>query len=310
VLAQKIVVLGTGGTIAGEAASPEDGVGYQAALRSVEQLLSALPRPNASAVVSEQVAQVDSKSMGFGVWQALLQRCVYWLAQADVCGIVVTHGTDTLEETAYFLQCVLDPHKPIVLTCAMRPATAVGADGPRNLLDALAVAASPGAKGVVAVCAGVIHGANDVRKAHTLRLDAFSSGDAGPIGYVEEQRVRQLRSWPAHEVLFAADKVMRLPAWPRVEIVVSHAGADGFVVEALVARGVAGIVVAATGNGTVHDDLAAALRCAVLAGVKVWRATRCANGHILSLPDDEFPHANGLTPVKARIALMLDLADA
>ena len=143
------------------------------------------------------MAQVDSKDMSFEIWRQLALRCDHWLAQEDVGGVVITHGTDTLEETAYFLHAVLAPRKkPVVLTCAMRPATAFMPDGPQNLLDAIAVASAPGARGVVAVCAGVIHSALDVAKRHTYRLDAFSSGDAGPVGYVEEGQLRLLRDWP------------------------------------------------------------------------------------------------------------------
>ena len=143
-------------------------------------MLAAIAALASLPLVAEQVAQIDSKDMGFDIWRHLALRCAHWLAQADVAGIVITHGTDTLEETAFFLQAVLAPAKPVVLTCAMRPATALAPDGPQNVLDAVAVAAAAGARGVVVVCAGTIHGAADVAKQHTYRLDAFSSGDAGP----------------------------------------------------------------------------------------------------------------------------------
>src|SRR5512139_2308283 len=134
---EKIVVLGTGGTIAGTATGAGDSRNYRAAQLAVGELLAGLPRPGGCEVLSEQVAQVDSKDMDLAVWQQLLQRCLHWLAQPEVRGLVITHGTDTLEETAYLLQTVLAPRKPVVLTCAMRPATALDADGPQNLLDAL-----------------------------------------------------------------------------------------------------------------------------------------------------------------------------
>lgn len=305
---KKIVVLGTGGTIAGTAASPGDNLGYTAAQVGVEQLLAAVPALGSWPLVAEQVAQIDSKDMDEAIWQTLAARCAHWLAQEDVQGLVITHGTDTLEETAYFLQAVLAPAKPVVLTCAMRPSTAIAPDGPQNLLDAMVVASHPQAQGVLAVCAGVIHGAQDVQKVHTYRLDAFSSGDAGPIGYVEQGSVRQLRGWPlAGRVVIAAAQIARVKDWPRVEIVLNHAGAGGLLVQAAQAAGARGIVVAGTGNGSLRDALEEALVQARAAGVEVVRATRCAEGRVLGRPGDAIPDSAGLSPVKARIALMLRL---
>jgi L-asparaginase len=227
-----------------------------------------------------------------------------------VQGVVITHGTDTLEETAWFLQSVLAPVKPVVMACAMRPSTALVPDGPQNLVDAVAVASCPQAQGVVAVCAGVIHAARDVQKTHTYRLDAFGSGDAGPLGYVEEGALRMLRVWPSGDAQAAAAAlaaVMRARSLPLVEIVMSHAGATGVVVDALVAQGVQGIVVAGTGNGTIHSALEPALLKAQRAGVGVLRATRCANGRVLATGADVFADSQGLSPVKARITLALEL---
>lgn len=313
---RKIVILGTGGTIAGQAASSTDNIGYTAAQLGIAQLLSAIPGAlDRGSIVSEQVAQLDSKDMSFAVWAQLASRVSHFLAQADVQGIVITHGTDTLEETAYFLQRVCRPLKPVVLSCAMRPATALAPDGPQNLLDAISVAREPGAKGVVAVCAGVIHSAFDVQKIHPYQLDAFDSGDAGPLGYVEEGRLRILRNWPlAQEVRsqIAMNSIARLERpedCPWVEIVMNYAGAGGAIVEALMAQGVQGLVVAATGNGTLHHALEAALLQAQQAGVKVVRATRCAYGRVLATPGNKIPDSNGLSPVKARVAMVLELLE-
>ena len=308
---KKIAILATGGTIAGTSPVPGDNLGYTAAQLRVEDLLASVPALAGVPLVSEQVAQIDSKDMTFDIWRQLAQRCSHWLAQPDISGIVITHGTDTLEETAFVLQAVLAPVKPVALTCAMRPATALVPDGPQNLLDAVSVAAHPGAQGVIAVCAGTIHSARDVRKRHTYRLDAFGSGDAGPVGYVEEGRLRLLRAWPESigDAPAALRKFLNAKRWPRVEIVMSHAGAGGAIVQALVAQGVAGIVVAGSGNGSVHRDLETALRAARDAGVKVVRSTRCAEGEVLARPADALPHSAGLSPVKARIALMLALLD-
>jgi L-asparaginase len=241
------------------------------------------------------------------VWRELALRCVRHLAREDVAGIVVTHGTDTLEETAWFLQRVLAPSKPIVLTAAMRPATALQPDGPQNLLDAVSVARTEGAHGVVAVLGGRVHGARDVRKVHPYRIDAFSSGDEGPIGCVEEGELRRFRAWPEGEALgigVLADDVSR---WPRVELVLSHAGASGAVVRALCGIGVQGLVVGSTGNGTLHHELEAALVEAQAQGVAVLRSTRCRNGRVLATPGDGLPSGDDLTPEKARVELMLTL---
>ncbi|MFC5499764.1 asparaginase [Caenimonas terrae] len=303
------MVLGTGGTLAGSSHSRSDNVGYTAATLSISQLLGEIDALRDLPLVTEQVAQIDSKDMDAAVWTRLAQRCAHWLAQDDIQGIVVTHGTDTLEETASLLQALLAPVKPVVLTCAMRPATALAPDGPQNIVDAIAVARWPGARGVVAVCAGAIHGPLDVRKTHTYRLDAFSSGDAGPLGYVEEGGVRLLRSWPQPDA--SSHSAMAALAdggdWPWVEIVSSHGGADGRAVQALVAAGVRGLVVAGTGNGTIHHLLEAALRKAQQQGVRVVRSTRCAQGVVLGHADGSFESAGGLSPVKARLALQLEL---
>jgi L-asparaginase len=311
VTGKKLVVLATGGTIAGRAATASDTVGYTAAQLGVEALVASVPSLAQWDLVTEQVAQVDSKDMTFDIWRALAVRCSHWLGQPEIVGIVVTHGTDTLEETAFFLHAVLAPAKPVVLTCAMRPATALSADGPQNIADAAIVATAAGARGVVAVSAGAIRGAVDLAKEHTYRLDAFGSGDAGPIGYVEAGQVRLLREWPqSSDARPVLQRVEKAAAWPRVEIVLSHAGAGGALVDALAGQAVQGLVVAGTGNGSVHRDLEAALRRAAAAGVKVVRSSRCPQGRILARPDDAFADSAGLSPVKARIALMLDLLDA
>jgi len=314
---RRIVVLGTGGTIAGRAASGGDNIGYTAGQVGVADLLGGIEAPEGLALAAEQVAQLDSKDMEPDVWLQLARRCAFWLAEADVAGVVITHGTDTLEETAFFLQAVLAPGKPVVLTCAMRPASSLSPDGPQNVRDAIAVAATPAARGVTVVCAGAVHSAFDVQKVHTYRQDAFASGDVGPVGYVEEGVVRRVRDWPespARSKLLEAGEAAAMQ-WPRVEILTSHAGATGAIVDLLlqeramgvVAEPVRGLVLAATGNGTVHHALEAAALRAQDAGVAVLRATRCASGRILPRPDDKLRDAGALTPVKARIALMLEL---
>ena len=307
------VILGTGGTIAGTAASASDHTGYTAAQLGVAQLMSALPGVDqvlgGDTLQMEQVAQLDSKDMDHATWQRLALRCQHWLAQPDVGGIVITHGTDTLEETAWFLQQVLHSAKPVVLTCAMRPATALVPDGPQNLLDALTVARHAQAQGVLAVCAGRIHSARDVQKVHPYRLDAFSSSEAGPQGWVEQGQVRWSGSCHGPEPHAHAPQALAQAAadWPWVEVLHSHAGADARQVSALVAAGVKGLVVAGTGNGTVHQSLLNALAEAQAQGVAVRLTTRCAEGQIVGKPAALQTAPGGLNAYKARVSLMLDL---
>jgi L-asparaginase len=308
---KKIVILGTGGTIAGLASNASSNIDYTAAQVGVSALVGAVA--GLGDIETEQVAQIDSKDMSFEVWTALANRVQHHLEQSGVDGLVITHGTDTLEETAYFLQAVLNPAKPVVLTCAMRPASALAPDGPQNLLDAVTVARYEGARGVLVVCAGGIHSALDVQKVHTYQLNAFDSGDAGLIGFIEENSLIQMRNWPLDQQIRAQAAtenialLNRIDAWPKVDIVMNYAGANGAVVDALVAQGVQGLVVAGTGNGTVHVALEAALLKAQAQGVHIVRATRCTQGRVLPRADDRFASSNGLSPVKARIDMMLRL---
>ena len=313
---KKIVILGTGGTIAGQADSNDENLGYTAAQLGVNQLVAALPcLSQLDGLLCEQVAQIDSKDMTFKVWTELASRVQHHLAQDDVGGVVITHGTDTLEETAYFLQIVLHPLKPVVMTCAMRPATAAAPDGPQNILDAVSVARLPGALGVAVVCAGVVHSTLDVQKVHTMQLDAFSSGDAGAIGLIHKNIFKLLSKWPVASIKIAQEapeniaKLKHIPAWPKVDIVMNYAGVSADMVDALVRLGAHGLVVAGTGTGTIHEVLQAALLKAEARGVHIVRASRCVAGPVLARLDDCLPTSNGLSPVKARIAMMLKLMD-
>ena len=301
-----IVILGTGGTIAGTAKTASDGVGYTAAQLSVEDLLAAVPALSGQRLEAHQVAQLDSKDMDFATWQKLAAAVQQQLARPEVGGVVITHGTDTLEETAYFLHRVLAPSKPVVLTAAMRPATALAPDGPQNLFDAVQVAATADARGVVVAFAGRVHDAVQVRKTHSYRVDAFESVDGALVARVEEGVVRLLGRWPEGEALGLACIAAPAERWPRVEIVMNHAGADGAVVRALWASGIDGLVAAGTGNGTLSRGLDAALRQAQAGGVRVVRSTRCDAGPVMELPG-LLPSAGALGPVKARIELILAL---
>ena len=304
----KVVILGTGGTIAGTADSATDSVGYRAASLGVEELVAAVPALAGQALECLQVAQRDSKDMEPAVWQALAAALAQQLQRPEVAGVVVTHGTDTLEETAYFLHRVLAPHKPVVLTAAMRPASALLADGPQNLLDAVTLARAGAWHGVHAVLGARVYAAVDLRKRHGWHVDAFGAGDAGVLGLVQDGVWRRFRELPTALPHPAAAALPADPRdWPQVDIVTSHAGARGAVVDALVAAGTKGLVIAGTGNGSVHRALEQAAQRAQAAGVAVVRASRCLDGGVFGAPPDALPSYGALTPWQARIELMLDL---
>lgn len=313
-LVKSVVILGTGGTIAGTGHDPQKSWQYRAAQLSVSQLVDAVPELAGVPLEAVQVAQVDSKDMSWSVWRSLGQALQAQLARDDVAGVVITHGTDTLEETAYLLHRLLDGRKPVVLTAAMRPATAPDADGPGNLRDAVwAVqeAARRGLGGVVAVLHGRIWAGLHVRKAHTCALDAFDGGGHSPLARLDErgQWHEVITPWPA------SGKAGWQPLGaepPRVEIIHSHTDADGWMVRAALAHArqhgpLKGLVLAGTGHGTLHQGLEAALTQAVAQGVAIWRSSRVARGGVSSREGDVFAACGELTPAQARVALMLYL---
>ena len=307
---KKVVVLATGGTIAGWASDLNAPHNYQAGQIEVAQLLMEL-KESPHNILSEQITQIDSKDADDAFWRVLAKRAAYWLEQTEVIGLVVTHGTDTLEETAYFLQAVLQPNKPLVLTCAMLAANAPNSDGPGNLKDALALAFDESASGVMVVCAGDVHAAHEVQKIHSLRLNPFSSGDLGPMGQIVNGEFKRLRPassirWP--QPLPSVKDLLADQSWPRVLLVVNHAGNDGSMVRAMLTHDAPdGWVVAGTGNGTLDHALQDALEQAQTQGARVIRASRCSWGGVQSRADDLFAHAGQLTAVQARVALMLAL---
>ena len=302
-----VVVLATGGTIAGTAAASTDTTGYRAGALGVDALIAAVPALSDHRLEAESVAAIDSKNMDAATWQRLAARVAHHLARPEVAGVVITHGTDTLEETAYFLQRLLAPAKPVMLTAAMRPASALSPDGPANLLDAVTVAGTPGARGVGVVFAGAVWAAIGLRKVHTLQTGAFAGSDCGPVARLEGGVLRRFRDWPEGQALGIAHIDAEPDRWPRVEIVLNHAGADGRLVDAVVQSGAAGIVVAGTGHGTVSARLEAALARARDAGVRVARASRCAFGPVLAHDDADREAAGELSAVQARVELLLAL---
>ena len=302
-----VVILATGGTIAGSAATSTDTTGYRAGALGVEALIAGVPALADHRLEAESVAAIDSKDMDAAVWQRLAERVAHHVARAEVAGIVITHGTDTLEETAYFLHRVLAPAKPVVLTAAMRPASALSADGPANLLDAVTVAGTPGVRGVSVVFGGAAWGAIGLRKVHTLQTGAFAGSDCGPVARLEGGVLRAFRPWPEGAALGLARVAAAPDSWPCVEIVMNHAGADGRLVDAAVAAGATGLVVAGTGHGTVSARLDAALVRAREAGVRVARASRCAFGPVLARGDGDHEAAGELSAAQARVELLLEL---
>ena len=257
-----------GGTIAGAAASPTDATGYRAASTAIDEILTQVPLDEIAEVTGEQFAQIDSSDLTDGLLLALGRRMLELANDDDIDGIVLTHGTDTLEETAYFLHLTIATHKPIVLVGSMRPPTALSPDGPMNIYAAFAVAAAESARdqGVLVVMNDEIHTARDVTKSSSLRVDAFES-PYGPLGTVIAGEPRFYRS------LARRPEVFPIPSdLPTSTIVYAHSGLDS---SAVTAHDV--IVFAGFGNGTVPSRVLDALTSS---GALVVRATRTGSGHV------------------------------
>ena len=293
-----IRILATGGTIAGEADPACNGARYRAGVRPVTALLAAVPGLGEIASLdAQQILAIDSKDMTPDGWLHILSAARQALADPSVDGLVILHGTDTLEESAYFLHLTLPTGKPVVLTGAMRPADHPEADGPANLLAAVRLAASPDAtdKGVLVVMNGAPYGARHVRKARTSGLDAFESDQSWTAAVPDGRFARLTPS-----------------TLPRVDILPGYAGAPAMLINASVADGARGLVLALTGHGSVPTDWEPALQRAREQGVALLRASRCAGPVIRNgnADDDgaDWLTANDLPPPKARVALMLALA--
>ena len=307
----KVVVLGTGGTIAGWAPDPSKGRQYQAGELTASDLVQSLG-DGQDHIVTEEVARIDSKNMGWPVWERLVARVQHWLDQEDVQGVVVTHGTDTLEETAILLHTLFSGLKTVVITGAMRAANVPEPDGPGNLRQALAMAGAPGSAGVVCVFAGQVHAAASLTKLDCQALNAFGSADPVAWGQALEnldalQKRFAQQATPA--VGLPPKALAQVAAWPWVELVFNHAAQDGAVVKALLESKTPpqGWVVAGTGNGTMSQGLEAALIMAQHGGARVWRTSRCAQGQVQAQDGEVFQTTSGLNPYKARVVLALTL---
>ena len=334
----KTVVLGTGGTIAGLAVDVGNPANYKASQLGLTDILHQAGL-NPEGLEMHDVARIDSKDMGPAVWRPLLQAVVQAQARSDVRAVVITHGTDTIEETAFLLDVMGPWPKPVVLTCAMQPADSPTADGPGNLRDALLLAKHPEFQGVAVVCAGQAHHPQHLQKIRTDQDDAFSSGLSRPVAHIQNgqwqldavsaskagQRTPHTASAQPGQ---ATTKGLQAPApwripelqtllntsdWPRVEWISNHADADGEVVLSLLAtsakarRPLRGIIVAATGAGTVSIGLEASLQQAKAAGVLVWVSSRCVWGEARFYEDKPYGVATTLNPAKAMVALSLSL---
>ncbi len=309
----RILVLGTGGTIAGAAESATSAA-YQPGGLSLEAMLGNLAGLGLSAeLIPQDIAQIGSQDIGWPQWQALHAACAGALADPAITGVIITHGTDTAEETAFLLDLTLPAGKPIVLVGAMRPADAVGADGMRNFANAVRVVSDPAAagRGVLLVMGDAVLAARDARKAATSSIDAFKSFPRGSIARVTPARL----DWfgPPHRLGESAHF-----AWPaelpRVAILTAGAGMDEQPVKALLGIGCKGIVLAGMGQGNAPACVIAALAEAAAAGVPVVRSSRVDEGIVdrnVEVDDDALGlvAARALGPAKARVLLMVLIAN-
>ncbi len=311
----RLHLLATGGTIAGASASATQYVGYRPAVTAVDELLAAVPAlAEVAAITGEQLAQVASQDMTGAVRLALAQRINALLATDNCDGVIVTHGTNTLEETAWFLNLTVRSPKPVVLVGAMRPANALSADGPMNLFRAAVVAASEQAagRGVMVVMNDRIIGARDLHKADTMTVDAFTSPLFDLMGLMSDRRAHFYRGGLRRHTADSEFDVSGLQSLPRVHIAYGHEDDDGTAISAFVAAGAEGIVHAGAGTASVSQRVKPALLDAVARGVVVVRAPRGAHGLVArGMEFDDDTHgtvaADTLSPPKARVLLQLAL---
>src|SRR5256884_2915816 len=311
-----VTILATGGTIAGTGATSTTTVGYTAATVGVARLIEAVPELKKVAnVKGEQVFQIASENMNNDSWLKLAKRVNELLAQDDVDGIVITHGTDTIEETAYFLNLVVKSRKPVVIVGAMRPSTAISADGPVNLYNAVTLAGSEEAvgKGVLVVLNDQVNGARDVTKTNTANADTFRSWELGFLGYMQDNRPHFYRLSTRKHTADTEFDVSKLESLPPVDIVYGYANMNRTAVDAFVAAGAKAIVHAGVGDGSLaRPAVEPALIDARKKGVIIVRASRVGNGIVPrhgEAKDDEMDYvvSGTLNAQKARILVMLAL---
>ena len=306
----RLLLLATGGTIAGRGYSSATLNNYTAGVLGGDALLAAVPQlQELAAITVEQIANVDSADLLFAHWRALVGRIrAAFAADPELAGVVITHGTNTLEETAWLLQLLIDDPRPVVLVGAMRPATALSADGPLNLLQAVQVALSPEARGhgVLVVMDGQIHAAQWVTKLATQGVGAFASPGRGPLGWVDDVGVHLPTVCGSRQVPFAE---LELPKqWPQVPIIFGCVEPEPLVLSACLNAGVAGMVFTGTGAGQLSAGEGRVLEAWAGQRPLMLRANRCGSGPVHSHPEDErlgLLPAGSLNPQKARGLLLL-----
>ncbi len=314
---RRIAIFLTGGTIDSLGASTVDHAWYTEASQRLEpgELLATVPELDDVATIEIHAgSRTPSYRMTSGDWLALARRIRARIDKGGLAGVVITHGTNTLEETAFFLDLIHAGPVPIVVTGALRPARSVGSDGPINLLRSVQVASAPQSRnrGVLGVFNDTIHAAQHLSKGSTFRVDAFGSRDAGPFGYVEangEVRFTWDAGRPAGGGAFDLGQVG--DDLPRVDVVVSHIDADAVHVDASLRAGARGLVVAGTGAGRPTSAQDTALTEAIDAGVLVCLTTRASGGRVLRSPRMTASHfltGGDLPPWKAKIVLQLSIS--
>ncbi|HBG53354.1 MAG TPA: L-asparaginase 2 [Rikenellaceae bacterium] len=310
----RITIIATGGTIAGIAHTPAENA-YTPAQLTVETLIRQIPQiTDKASVKGIQLCNIASQHMTPRIW-VHLASVVDSLFTGDHCdGIVVTHGTDTMEETAFFLDLVNAHQDPVVLTGSMRPSNSPGADGPANLYNAVCLAADTAArgKGVLVVMNDYIFSASGVTKTHTVNPQAFDSPDHGPLGVIRGGMAAFYKPLPEKQIVDHGFSIRELANTdlPRVDIVLSYAGATSLLFDALVENGADGIVIAGVGHGNYSYQIENSAKQAVQNGVAVVRATRVLQGGVSSDTENPFSGqivSRSLSPQKARILLMLAL---
>jgi L-asparaginase len=309
-----VVVLATGGTIAGAAATDVQAA-YTSGQVGVEQLLAAVPQAKKLANLrGEQISNIGSQDMNDEVWVKLAMRINELLAMPDVAGVVVTHGTDTIEETAYFLNLVVKSKKPVVMTAAMRPSTALSADGPLNFFNAVAVAASKEAagRGVLVVVNDWIHGASSLTKTSTTAVQTFLSPISGLIGTIAYGEIEWYRGPVGRNTATSEFTVDKNTTLPRVDIIMAYENMDGAIIDAAVASGAKGLVIAGVGNGNMTTAAVTALAAQAKKGIVCVRSSRVVTGQVgrnVEVDDDKngFVASLGHNPQKARVLLRLAL---